>query len=134
MKKNGFTMIELVIVITIIGLLSSILMPNFSRIQDSAKKNTVKQVVHTLQMALESYYLESGSYPTSISSIDELLTTLQTSGDLSSPPTNPYTGQPFASSDDSGKIDISIDTEADSYHLTGYDRNNATVIIQAGSY
>lgn len=38
-KTNGFTLIEMVIVITIIGILSSIAVTKYSQVQENAKKN-----------------------------------------------------------------------------------------------
>ena len=38
-KRKGFTLIEMVIVITIIGILSSIAVTKYSKIQENAKKN-----------------------------------------------------------------------------------------------
>lgn len=38
-KKKGFTLIEMVIVITIIGILSSIAVTKYSKVQENAKKN-----------------------------------------------------------------------------------------------
>ncbi len=38
-KRRGFTLIEMVVVITIIGILSSIAVGQYSKVQDSAKKN-----------------------------------------------------------------------------------------------
>jgi type II secretion system protein G len=134
MKKTGFTMIELVVVIMIIGLLSSIMLPNFSSIQDSAKNNTLKQVIHTLQMSVESYLLSTGAYPTTASTIESLVTLLKDNGDLSGSPTNPFTSSPFLSTDSSGLINFVYDSASDDYYIEGFGRNNTSSLIQVGSY
>jgi general secretion pathway protein G len=134
MKKSGFTMIELVVVIMIIGLISSVMLPNFASIQDSAKNNTLKQVIHTLQMSVESYQLSTGAYPSTMSTIESLVTALQENGDLSGSPSNPFTGNTFSSDDSSGLINFVYNSSDDDYYLEGFGRNNTTSLIQVGSY
>lgn len=67
MKNNysqyGFTLIELVVVIAIIGVLTAFAVPNFmaarERARDVQRKNDLKQ----LQNAIEMYKLDYGEYP-----------------------------------------------------------------------
>ena len=133
MKNTGFTMIEMVIVIMIIGILSSILLPNFSSIQDSAKNNAIKQTIHTFQMAIESYNLSNGTYPSSAGTIDELVLVLKNNDAISTSPTNPFTGSSFSDSDPSGRITFTYNSTTDDYALEGFGRNNSNVLIHIGS-
>lgn len=129
--EKGFTLIELVITIVIIGLISTIAFPNFSKIQSKAKETSLRNVGHSVQMALESYYLDQGTYPagTSIHLVD-LMTVLKTNGDLNQTPENPYTGQAFSATDGSGKVVYDFDEDANVYSLTGYGQGNVSQIFK----
>lgn len=63
-KSKGFTLIELMVVIVIIGILVAIALPNFISAQDRAKISSVKANAHTVQTMLETYAVDyQGKYP-----------------------------------------------------------------------
>ncbi|MBI95683.1 hypothetical protein CL656_00840 [bacterium] len=68
--QKGFTLIEILIVITIIGVLVGFLLPNLTGIggktNDIARKKLLGEVVSNVEM----YYLEEGTYPEGIFCID----------------------------------------------------------------
>ena len=61
-RKGGFTLIELMIVVAIIGILAAIAIPNFLRFQLKAKSSEGKVNLAAIRTAEESYLAEYGTY------------------------------------------------------------------------
>jgi prepilin-type N-terminal cleavage/methylation domain-containing protein len=68
MKNNGFTLIELMIVVVIIGVLASIAVPNFINMTTRAREAGVKSNSHTVQVAAEDFAVQNvGFYAADVS-------------------------------------------------------------------
>lgn len=63
-KDRGFTIVELLIVIVVIGILATLVITTYTGIQQKARDTKRKTDVNAIQGHLESYYTESGKYPT----------------------------------------------------------------------
>lgn len=62
-KFQGFTLIELLVVISIISLLSSVIFASLNSARSKARDSARKQTLVQLRNALELYYTDQGSYP-----------------------------------------------------------------------
>jgi prepilin-type N-terminal cleavage/methylation domain-containing protein len=63
-KISGFTIVELLIVIVVIGILAAITIIAFSGIQSRAKNSVTISTMKAYQTALSEYVIDHGSYPT----------------------------------------------------------------------
>ncbi len=71
-KTGGFSLIELLVVIIILGLLSALVAPKFFGKVDKAKIKTAKAQIELLGAALDSFRLDNGRYPTTDEGLNAL--------------------------------------------------------------
>ena len=81
---RGFTLIEIMVVITILGVLAALIVPKVIGRTDDARISAAKQDVATLMQALKLYRLDNGRYPTTEQGLRALIE--RPAGDP--PPTN----------------------------------------------
>ncbi|WP_281376775.1 type II secretion system major pseudopilin GspG [Rhizorhapis suberifaciens] len=74
MSENGFTLVELMVVIVIIGLLATVVVINVLPSQDRAMVEKTKADIATLSQALEMYRLDNLTYPGAAEGLDALVT------------------------------------------------------------
>lgn len=129
---KGFSLMELMIVLSILGLLMGVLVPNMGRVVQSSKEIALKAVVKSLQVTLETYFLKEGAYPIGTSmSMQDLANILMLSGDLVQVPINPFTGKMYSVSDDVGRIEYSS-SSGQVYRLLGFGSIEGNPLIQIG--
>jgi general secretion pathway protein G len=61
--QSGFTLIELIVVLTIISLLLTIAAPNYLQSVQRSKETALKQNLATLRDAIDKFYSDQGKYP-----------------------------------------------------------------------
>jgi general secretion pathway protein G len=61
---RGFSLVEIMIVVVIIGLLASVVTLSVNRYMDRGRVNKAKADIGVIQSALNGYYAENGRYPT----------------------------------------------------------------------
>jgi type II secretion system protein G len=122
--QAGFTLLELMVVISIIGFLMTILVPNISVAQTRAKEAGVKAIVHTVQSDLEGYQMDTGAYPVgtriSVAELSSVLGGKQYK--------NSFTGKNYEPGDTAGQIVYEYNETDGSYVLTAYKRDGRTVL------
>lgn len=67
--KKGFTLVELLIVIVIIGLLASLVAPEMLGKVGSTQRKTASAQMQMFQTALDTYRLDNGSYPSNLNEL-----------------------------------------------------------------
>jgi general secretion pathway protein G len=72
--ERGFTLLELLVVITIMGLLAYLVVPSVMRQLTGAKQQIAKQGIQSLTTILDLYKLDVGSYPTTEQGLQALVT------------------------------------------------------------
>lgn len=70
---RGFTLIEIMVVITILGVLAALIVPRVVGRTDDAKIAAAKQDIASLMQALKLYRLDNGRYPTTEQGLQALI-------------------------------------------------------------
>jgi general secretion pathway protein G len=84
--EGGFTLVELMIVMTIIGILAAIAIPSYIRAVQKAREAVLKEDLHTLRTAIDSYTVDKEKAP---QSLDDLVQ----AGYLKTVPVDPMTSR-----------------------------------------
>src|SRR2546426_763839 len=71
---RGFTLIEILVVIIVLGLLAALVGPRILGRVSEAKSATARTQIELLGLALDNYRLDSGAYPTTEQGLDALQT------------------------------------------------------------
>ena len=83
-RQGGFTLIELIVVLAIIGILAAIAVPAMRTAPERARESALKEDLFTLRSCLDQFHADRDRYPTSL---DELVSL----GYLRSVPVDPIT-------------------------------------------
>ena len=62
-NTRGFSLIELLVVITIMGILAGVAIPRFINVLDQAKDRADESNIHTIKSAAQVFFFETGGWP-----------------------------------------------------------------------
>jgi general secretion pathway protein G len=74
MRARGFTLVEIMVVVVILGILASLIVPRVLGRTDEARAVAAKQDVAAVMQALKLYRLDNGRYPSMEQGLQALLT------------------------------------------------------------
>src|ERR1700758_3607696 len=72
-RARGFTLIEIMVVIVIIGLLAAVIVPTIVSKVDDAKVAKAKNDIQSLETALTMFYVDNSKYPTTEQGLGALI-------------------------------------------------------------
>ena len=133
-RASGFTLIELVIVIVIIGVLAAIAIPMFIHMQNNAREARVKNYAHTVQLAAEVYAVSNfGTYSDMEA---DILPLLPKAGPLENSFTGalvePQFGAPALTAGQIGLQVVIEDGVNVGYRITGFGKDNLILVLTSG--
>jgi len=76
--SKGFTLIELMVVIVILGVLAGLIVPRIMGRPDEARQLKAKMQIESLETALKLYKLDNGAYPSTDQGLEALVTQSET--------------------------------------------------------
>lgn len=100
-NSKAFSLVEILLVVSILGILAALVVPHFSNATGEARKSAVSSILRTVRSQLESYRHHHGEYPTFPQMWDSMTNktitdgTVDANGDfgpyLLQSPSNPFT-------------------------------------------
>ena len=72
-SSRGFTLIEIMVVVVILGILGSLIVPNIIGRPDEARATAARADIEAIGNALELYRLDNGNYPSTDQGLEALV-------------------------------------------------------------
>lgn len=121
-NKEGFTLIELMVVVVIIGIIVAIAIPNYVKVVTQAKEAEVRANMHTTQLEVELFGVDhTGVYPPTV---DSILYMFPKNTINPFNPSSPFV-QDVGDADVEGVVEYQTSEPYDHYLITGLGRGTA---------
>ena len=140
-REKGFTLIELMIVVVIIGILAAIAIPNFIAMQNRAKEGSTKSNMHTVQLAAEDYGVQNDGVYAATMSVGTAAANFQLPSAFKNPfdgttgSANAWEDRATFAANAASKSGISsyADSATTTYNVKGYGKTAAlTLVLTSG--
>ncbi len=111
-KNSGFTLIEIMVVVVILGLLAALVVPNIGGNVSEAQRTAARTQIGQIEQSLQMYHLHNGFYPSTAQGLEALVTAPTTSpvprryqqgGYMKKVPEDPW-GNPYIYRNQNGRI------------------------------
>ena len=89
-RRSGFTLVEIMVVVVIIGLLAGIVVPMIGARLEEARRTTARTQIKAFENALEMYRMRVGRYPTTQQGLEALVRRPTTAPIPNNYPAEPY--------------------------------------------
>ena len=121
LNERGFATLEVILMITVLGILSAVAIPRFTAITTSANTAKVQADLSTLDTAIALYQMDNGTAPTNLKK--DLATYVDNIDDL-----KPPTGTIYVEGDEKNATSYDLNTDNDTK------TTRAVVVTDSGSY
>lgn len=72
-RRHAFTLVEMLLVLVILAVLAAIVIPKFAGRSQQAKETAAKSQISSLELALDSFEVDTGAYPQGAAGLNALI-------------------------------------------------------------
>ena len=143
-KSQGFTLVEILIVVIILGILAAIVIPQFTNASNDARQNSVASTLQTMRCQIELYKIQHGDAPPALTSMwTNMLNASDTTGNtvtgatnttyplgpyIQAAPVNPANGQSGISGGTGATVGWVYSVTGSQYTIQAQDTTGSTVL------
>ena len=142
--KKGFTLVEVVVVIAIMGILTVIIIPSLNNARSRNRDTERVADIGTIQLGLLNYYTKYGYYPTSLDSASTSINQYIVASAFLDPNNNPYTYVPLKRKDSTKctyyHLGATLESQTgqvnntDNFSTLGNSSNQTNPLVNANNY